>query len=81
MDGALAVAVSTIASVRGKSVSDAEEAGRALAETPTLVILDNLETVPPSGLGPLLDAAADWSGQGWTRILLTTRRPDLDHLD
>ncbi len=80
-DDALAVAVSTLASVLGENLADAEAAGRALAAVPTLVILDNLESVPPAGLGPLLAAAAAWSNQGATRLLLTTRRPELDHPD
>jgi len=51
----------------------------ALAATPTLVILDNLETVPAAGLTELLDAAVDWSAAGGSRVLLTSRVPDFNH--
>ena len=64
-DDALAVAVSTLASVLGETLSDAEEAGRALSAVPTLVILDNLETLAADNtLGELLDAALSWSEAG-----------------
>jgi tetratricopeptide (TPR) repeat protein len=76
---ALGVAVSTIAADLGQSLTDAEAAARVLADEPTLLILDNLETVPRAGLVALLDAAAAWSDQGPTRLLLTSRIPDFDH--
>ncbi|WP_295389874.1 CHAT domain-containing protein [uncultured Thiodictyon sp.] len=78
-DDPLAVAVSTIGIVLDKTLADAVEAGRALEIAPTLVILDNLEALVPQGLRDLLDAASDWSEQGQTRLLLTSRIPDLDH--
>ncbi len=78
-DDALGVALSTIGTVLGETLDSAEAAGRALAAEPSLLILDNLETPPREGLGPLLDAAAAWSRQGLTRVLLTTRTPDLGH--
>ncbi len=90
-DDALGVAVSTIAAVLGETLADAEAAGRALAAAPTLLILDNLETLAPAPLAELLDAAAAWTeGAGGTgrapnrcptRLLLTSRRPDHDHPD
>ena len=90
-DDALGVAVSTIGNVLGTTLADAEEAGRALAAAPTLVILDNLETLAPAALAELLDAAAAWtepgpdlgsnggSNRNPTRLLLTSRRPDQGH--
>ena len=80
-DDALGVAVSTIGNTIGQTLADAREAAAALQAAPTLVILDNLETVPPAGLAELLDAASAWSTQGQTRLLLTSRRPDLSHPD
>ena len=80
-DDALGVAVSTIGNTLDQTIADAREAGAALQAAPTLVILDNLETVPPAGLAELLDAASAWSAQGQTRLLLTSRRPDLGHPD
>jgi tetratricopeptide (TPR) repeat protein len=78
---ALAVAVSEIGSVLGTSLPDAEAARQALAATPTLVILDNLEALAEEPLRELLDAAAVWSAAGGSRVLLTTRRPDFGHAD
>lgn len=76
---AVAVAVSTIGSVLGESLPEAAAAGQALAGTPTLVILDNLEALAPEPLRELLDAAAGWSTAGGSRVLLTTRTPDFGH--
>jgi tetratricopeptide (TPR) repeat protein len=78
---ALTVAVSHIGSVLGVSLPDAESARQALAGTPTLVILDNLEALAEGPLRELLDAAAGWSSAGDTRVLLTTRRPDFGHTE
>lgn len=76
---AVAVAVSTMGSVLGESLPDAESARQALARTPTLVILDNLEALAPEPLRELLDAAAGWSTAGGSRVMLTTRAPDFGH--
>lgn len=76
---ALAVAVSEIGRVLGASLPDAEAARQALAATPALVILDNLEALAEEPLRELLDAAAVWSAAGGSRVLLTTRRPDFGH--
>ncbi len=77
-DDPLDMAVSTIGTVLGQTLEDAAGANLALASAPTLVILDNLETVSPVGLASLLDAAAAWSERGQTRLLLTSR-PDLGY--
>ena len=78
---ALAVAVSEIGRVLGASLPDAEAARQALAATPALVILDNLEALAEEPLRELLDAAVLWSAAGGSRVLLTTRRPDFGHAD
>lgn len=76
---AVAVAVNEIAAVLGQTLLDANAATAALKATPTLVILDNLETLPADALTALLDAAVHWSKAGETRLLCTTRRPDFHH--
>lgn len=78
-DDALGVAVGTLASVLSQTLRNADEAAKALQAARTLLILDNLETVPPQGLAELLDAAQGWSEQGGTRVLLTSRKPDFEH--
>ena len=76
---ALAVAVSNIGSVLKESLLDAAAAEAALARTPTLVILDNLEALAAEPLTKLLDAAVGWSAVGGSRVLCTTRRPEFGH--
>ena len=78
---ALAVAVATLATVLQHSFLDAEAVIPVLAQIPTLIILDNLEALPETALQPLLTAAKVWSEVGQTRLLLTTRSPELGHAD
>jgi hypothetical protein len=78
---ALAVAVATLATVLQHSFLDAEAVISVLAQIPTLIILDNLEALPETALQPLLTAAKVWSEVGQTRLLLTTRSPELGHAD
>ena len=52
---------------------------RALRQTPTLVILDNLEALAGEQRQELLEAAARWSEQGGSRVLANTRGGDLGH--
>jgi tetratricopeptide (TPR) repeat protein len=78
---AVSLAVSTLATVLAQNLLDAAAASRALAAQPTLLILDNLETLPPEPLRELLDAAKQWSEAGKSRVLLTTRTPDFNHAD
>ncbi len=76
------VAVSTLATVLDESLPDTEAAGQALKRLPCLLILDNLETLADgAGLPELLTAATRWSEAGDSRVLLTSRQPDLNHLD
>ncbi len=85
-------AVSSLAQVVGESLLDASAAAAALARVPTLLILDNLESLiePAPGqsatdrpdrtrLDALLAAAQVWSESGASRCLVTTRTPDLAH--
>ena len=76
---AVAVAVTNVGSVLGESLIDAAAATAALNKTPTLVILDNLEALAPEALRALLEAAVPWSEAGGSRVLCTTRRPDICH--
>ncbi|MEQ9372367.1 MAG: CHAT domain-containing protein [Coleofasciculus chthonoplastes F3-SA18-01] len=78
---AVGLAVSTLAMVLGKSLVDESAVNQALQETPTLVILDNLESLQPQPLRELLDVAKDRSEVGDCRVLLTTRMLDFHHPD
>ncbi|MCI5141699.1 MAG: CHAT domain-containing protein, partial [Candidatus Electrothrix sp. ATG1] len=76
------VTVSTLATVLDKSLPDAEAAEAALKRIPTLLILDNLESLADgAGLPELLTAATRWSEAGDSRVLLTSRQPDFNHPD
>jgi tetratricopeptide (TPR) repeat protein len=82
----VAFAVSSLSVALDRSLIDADAAEAALAEVPTLVILDNLESLTDADATgandrqpPLLDAAARWSRAGGSRVLITTRQPKLDH--
>ncbi|MCI5224864.1 MAG: hypothetical protein D3924_19895, partial [Candidatus Electrothrix sp. AR4] len=76
------VTVSTLGTVLDVSLPDAEAAEQALKRTPTLLILDNLESLADGdALHELLSAATRWSEAGDTRVLLTSRQPDFNHPD
>ena len=85
-------ATSRLSDVLGESLLDEQAAAAALARVPTLLILDNLESlIEPPGAQPgadrpertrldaLLAAARSWSEAGASRCLITTRTPDLAH--
>lgn len=63
-----------------------EAIAQSLKEKPTLIVFDNFESALPGGNAPmqelqaLLDAAAKWFGEGHSRLLITTRNPDIPHL-
>ncbi|MCB1875302.1 MAG: tetratricopeptide repeat protein [Chromatiales bacterium] len=78
-DDALGLAVSTLGSVLEQTLSNEQEIEHALATAPTLIILDNLETLADDALHPLLDAASHWSELPGVRLLLTSRRPEFNH--
>ena len=76
------MAVATMSAVFEQSLIDADAAQASLDQTPTLLILDNLESLADDGkLGELLDAAVPWSEAGESRVLLTSRQPDFRHPD
>jgi hypothetical protein len=58
---AVGLAVSTLATVLEKSLVDEAAVSQALPEQPTLLILENLEALPPQPLRELLDVAKWWS--------------------
>ena len=71
-----------VAAARAVLPGDIVEAGHlpdALREHPTLMVEDNLEAVPEDELARLLAAAAEWSECGASRVLVTTRLPQLPH--
>ena len=86
---AVGIAVSTLGTVLNQSFIDADAvttyvgaqgiAPRSIAPESILLILDNLETIPPEPLRELLDVAQKWSEAGNCRILLTTRTADFQH--
>ena len=78
---ACAKAVSTLGTALGQNLLDAEAVTAALQATPTLLILDNLEAVPAAAAAELLTAARAWSEAGESRVLVTTRQPELKHHD
>ena len=78
---AVSLAVATLATVLERNIIDADAARVALAGTPTLLVLDNLESLAPEPLRELLDAGKVWSAAGRSRLLLTSRTPDFNHPD
>jgi tetratricopeptide (TPR) repeat protein len=78
---ALGAAVANIGTVLGATLIDADAATVELKQTPTLIILDNLEALAPESLQALLSAAVPWSGAGGSRVLCTTRHPEFGHAD
>ena len=76
---AVEVAVSAIAATLGLSLTDKTAVTAVLRDTPTLLILDNLEALAADALQELLEAAVAWSEAGGSRVLLTSRRPEFPH--
>lgn len=76
----VSMAVSTMSDKLHESLVDAAAAKESLKRVPTLLILDNLESLADGrGLAELLDAAVRWSEAGASRVLLTSRQPDFAH--
>ncbi|CAK8721685.1 Tetratricopeptide repeat-containing protein [Candidatus Electrothrix laxa] len=72
--------VATMRAVFQENLSTDKKITESLERTPTLLILDNLESLDESGaLAELLDAAALWSEAGESCVLLTSRQPDFQH--
>ncbi len=67
--------------ITGQNCFDIETATQAIAAQPTLIILDNLETLQPRAIQHLLTVAKTCSETGKTRLLLTSRTPDFNHPD
>jgi tetratricopeptide (TPR) repeat protein len=78
---AVGYAVAMLGTVLGESLTDANAATAALMQTPTLVILDNLEDLAPAPLAELLSVAKTWSECCASRLLLTSRMPNFHHAD
>jgi tetratricopeptide (TPR) repeat protein len=76
---ALRYAIAVLGQALGESFLDAEAVRVYLQNTPTLIVLDNLEALGDEGLTELLDAAVGWSQAGDSRVLLTTRSPRFLH--
>ncbi|MEI6706745.1 MAG: tetratricopeptide repeat protein [Methylococcales bacterium] len=79
VEGAVGVAVSTLATVLKESLIDENAATQALQKTATLLILDNLEALTPNALAALLTSASAWAKAGNSRLIITTRQHDLSH--
>lgn len=77
----LGYAVATLRTALDESLTDADGVAAALKQTPTLVILDNLENMAPAPLAELLSVAKTWSECGESRVLLTSGTPDFHHAD
>ncbi|CAK8711257.1 Tetratricopeptide repeat-containing protein [Candidatus Electronema halotolerans] len=74
------MAVATMQAVFAENLPDEAAVKASLDSTPTLLILDNLESLAEGrGLHELLDAAAQWSAAEGCRVLLTSRQPDFRH--
>ena len=78
---AVSYAVRVLATVLKTNLIDVAAVTKVLADQSMLVILDNLESLDAEQLASLLDAAKEWSEAGESRVLLTTRTPDLHHPD
>lgn len=77
---AVGLAVSCCAEVCQVSLLDADAVTTQLSQHPTLLILDNLESVTGAELQKLLTVAAQWSEVGETRLVVTTRPEIVLHL-
>lgn len=80
-EDAVGLAISTLATLWQENLVDVEAANEILPSRPTLLILDNLESLKPAALQALLTVAKSWSEIGKCRVLLTTRNPDFHHSD
>lgn len=76
---AVDLAVKTLAMVLDENLVNVTTITEALAKTPTLVILDNLDNIPAGQLQELLDAAAQWAEVGACRVLITSQKADFKH--
>jgi len=77
---AVGLAVKTLAELLDKDLENAAAATEALRDIPILLILDNVESIPPAPRQELLDMAKDWSEMGACRVLMTAQA-DFEHPD
>ncbi|MCK5523366.1 MAG: tetratricopeptide repeat protein [Thiomargarita sp.] len=77
---AVSYAVSSLGVVLAESLLDADAANQALARVPTLLILDNVESLAAATLAELLTAATEWS-QNATLLLTTRQLSGFGHAD
>ncbi len=77
---AVGLALKTLAKVLDKDLKNVAAANAALHDTPTLLILDNIEIIPPTPLQELLEVAKQWSEIGTCRVLLTSRAVEHNNL-
>lgn len=78
---AVDVALSALRVVLKESFVDNQAFIHLLKKTKTLIIFDNLESLAAEELQSLLTVAKEWSETGESRLLITTRTPDLKHSD
>jgi hypothetical protein len=76
---AVGLAVRTLTDVLDKPLTDENAVNDALQETPTLLILDNVEKIEDASRHELLDTAKNWSELGECRVLLTCKTADFEH--
>jgi tetratricopeptide (TPR) repeat protein len=77
---AVSAAIAAARTVLPADIVDAGQLPDALRAHPALLVLDNLEAVPEDELARLLAAATEWSQCGASRVLVTTRLPQLPHV-
>jgi tetratricopeptide (TPR) repeat protein len=74
---AVQVLLATLATVLAANLIDIDAAATALLAMPTLLILDNLESLEPAARSELLSAGVALTLRGGSRALLTSRPDDL----
>jgi len=76
---AIGLTLKTLASVLNRDLEDIDAATDALNEIPTLLIFDNVETIPTTPRWEFLDVVKQWSEISACRVLLTTDITDFNH--
>ncbi len=78
---AIGLVVKTLAKKLNKNLETAGAVTHLLQETPTLLILDNVEIIPPKSRQALLEIATVWSEIEGCRVLLTSGIANFEHPD
>ncbi len=81
IDDMRGLAVNRIAALLHKTLKTAPEVAHELAQSPTLLLLDNLGGEKGEAVDELLDAAKVWSEAQGCCVLLTSEREDFGHVD